>query len=89
MYRLLGLAIQALARQFFHPAELSENQWLDSYTQHFDTVEITNTFYRLPDTPTLPPTWPYNVRLWRRPNGLLDGCGASSPLPAHAGSSSG
>src|SRR5258707_12684515 len=55
MYRLLGLAIQALARQFFYPAELSENQWLDSYTQHFDTVEITNTFYRLPDTPTLPP----------------------------------
>jgi uncharacterized protein YecE (DUF72 family) len=32
----------------FYPAELPQNAWLDFYASHFDTVEINNTFYRLP-----------------------------------------
>ena len=31
----------------FYPASLPQNRWLEYYAQHFDTVEINNTFYRL------------------------------------------
>ncbi len=33
----------------FYPAELPPKQWLEYYTRHFDTVEINNSFYRLPE----------------------------------------
>jgi uncharacterized protein YecE (DUF72 family) len=33
----------------FYPADLAQKQWLDYYTTQFDTVEINNTFYRLPE----------------------------------------
>src|SRR4051812_9160115 len=33
----------------FYPADLTQKHWLDYYTKHFDTVEINNTFYRLPE----------------------------------------
>jgi uncharacterized protein YecE (DUF72 family) len=33
----------------FYPATLPQNAWLDYYVQQFDTVEINNTFYRLPE----------------------------------------
>jgi uncharacterized protein YecE (DUF72 family) len=36
----------------FYPAELPQNGWLDHYARHFDTVEINNTFYRLPEAAT-------------------------------------
>src|SRR5689334_12544470 len=36
----------------FYPAELPQHAWLDYYAQRFDTVEINNTFYRLPDAAT-------------------------------------
>ena len=36
----------------FYPAELSQTQWLTYYAQRFDTVEINNTFYRLPEAAT-------------------------------------
>ena len=36
----------------FYPAELAQTAWLGYYAQHFDTVEINNTFYRLPEAPT-------------------------------------
>jgi uncharacterized protein YecE (DUF72 family) len=36
----------------FYPAELIAREWLDYYALRFDTVEINNTFYRLPDAPT-------------------------------------
>ena len=36
----------------FYPAELPQPQWLTYYAQRFDTVEINNTFYRLPETAT-------------------------------------
>jgi len=41
----------------FYPADLPKSQWFTHYAQHFDTVEINNTFYRLPkDT---------SVKRWR------------------------
>jgi uncharacterized protein YecE (DUF72 family) len=32
----------------FYPPRLSATKWLDFYAQHFDTVEVNSTFYRLP-----------------------------------------
>jgi uncharacterized protein YecE (DUF72 family) len=34
----------------FYPEKLPATKWLDYYTRHFDTVELNNTFYRLPRT---------------------------------------
>jgi uncharacterized protein YecE (DUF72 family) len=34
----------------FYPAMLPQKSWLEYYAQHFDTVEINNTFYRLPES---------------------------------------
>jgi uncharacterized protein YecE (DUF72 family) len=36
----------------FYPATLPASRWLDHYAQHFDTVEINNSFYRLPEAST-------------------------------------
>ncbi len=36
----------------FYPAGLPANRWLEFYSRRFDTVEINNTFYRLPEAPT-------------------------------------
>ncbi|HET7369543.1 MAG TPA: DUF72 domain-containing protein [Gammaproteobacteria bacterium] len=33
----------------FYPADLPEHDWFDWYSRYFDTVEINNTFYRLPE----------------------------------------
>ena len=35
-------------RGAFYPADVPPGQWLDFYVEQFDTVEINNTFYRLP-----------------------------------------
>jgi uncharacterized protein YecE (DUF72 family) len=35
-------------RERFYPPRLPQRQWLDWYVQHFDTVEVNSTFYRLP-----------------------------------------
>jgi uncharacterized protein YecE (DUF72 family) len=32
----------------FYPKELRPSEWLRFFTEHFDTVEINNSFYRLP-----------------------------------------
>jgi uncharacterized protein YecE (DUF72 family) len=40
----------------FYPRELSSRDWLEFYSQTFDTVEINMTFYRSPKTETLR-TW--------------------------------
>ena len=32
----------------FYPPELPQKQWFAHYARHFDTVEINNSFYRLP-----------------------------------------
>lgn len=36
----------------FYPAELPQTRWLEFYAERFDTVEINNTFYRLPEAET-------------------------------------
>ena len=33
-----------------YPADLPQRRWLEHYAQTFDTVEVNNTFYRLPTT---------------------------------------
>jgi uncharacterized protein YecE (DUF72 family) len=35
-------------RERFYPKDVPQRSWLDYYAEHFDTVEINNTFYRLP-----------------------------------------
>jgi uncharacterized protein YecE (DUF72 family) len=42
----------------FYPKELPVRRWLEYYARHFDTVEINNSFYRLPS--------PEVFRAWRR-----------------------
>ena len=32
----------------FYPSRLPPQRWLDFYAQHFDTVEVNASFYRLP-----------------------------------------
>src|SRR5437763_16070634 len=36
----------------FYPADLAASKWLRYYTDVFNTVEVNNTFYRLPEEPT-------------------------------------
>jgi uncharacterized protein YecE (DUF72 family) len=33
----------------FYPATLPQKLWFDYYSQHFNTIEINNTFYRFPE----------------------------------------
>jgi uncharacterized protein YecE (DUF72 family) len=35
-------------KEIFYPKEVPQRAWLEFYAEHFDTVEINNTFYRLP-----------------------------------------
>ncbi len=36
----------------FYPPDLPASRWLSFYTHHFDTVEVNNSFYRLPKRET-------------------------------------
>jgi len=36
----------------FYPEKLGKRDWFEHYTKHFDTVEINNTFYQLPEPST-------------------------------------
>lgn len=45
-------------RGVFYPKDLPKNEWFSHYARRFDTVEINNTFYRLPETTTF--------EAWRR-----------------------
>jgi uncharacterized protein YecE (DUF72 family) len=56
----------------FYPAELPLSQWFAYYAARFDTVEINNTFYRLPEASTFarwaaqaPPRFLYAVKASR------------------------
>lgn len=42
----------------FYPRELPQSRWLEFYAERFDTVELNNSFYRLPD--------PSTFAAWRR-----------------------
>ncbi|MFW5893901.1 MAG: DUF72 domain-containing protein [Verrucomicrobiota bacterium] len=52
-------------RGAFYPDAMAKTQWFDYYARIFDTVEINNTFYNLPETETF--------RSWRAqaPRGFL------------------
>jgi len=39
-------------RGIFYPQALSKAKWLQFYTQHFNTVELNNSFYHLPSEKT-------------------------------------
>lgn len=39
-------------RETFYPRDLPQSRWLEYYATKFDTVEINNTFYRLPEAQT-------------------------------------
>lgn len=56
-------------RERFYPKGLSQRRWFDFYAGHFDTVEINNSFYRLPKAVTFdkwrdqaPPGFCYAVK---------------------------
>jgi uncharacterized protein YecE (DUF72 family) len=55
----------------FYPANLPAARWLPYYAEHFDTVEVNNTFYRLPERATFA-AWRSQV-----PAGFLVGVKAS------------
>jgi uncharacterized protein YecE (DUF72 family) len=37
----------------FYPEQLPKTRWLEYYAEHFNTVEINNTFYRMPEEKTI------------------------------------
>jgi uncharacterized protein YecE (DUF72 family) len=39
-------------RGTFYPASLPQSRWFEHYARHFDTVEVNNSFYRLPSAET-------------------------------------
>ena len=45
--RLLGMAVSRLEGRFY-PEDLQQSRWLEYYARTFDTVEINNSFYKLP-----------------------------------------
>jgi uncharacterized protein YecE (DUF72 family) len=57
-----------------YPSELPQKAWLEHYAAHFDTVELNNAFYRLPERDTF--------AAWRRrtPDGFVMAVKASRYL---------
>ena len=59
-------------RARFYPKELRQADWLAHYTSHFRSVEVNNTFYRVPDRETVdlwardaPSAFRFAVKMWR------------------------
>jgi uncharacterized protein YecE (DUF72 family) len=59
-------------RERFYPKGVPQRAWLDFYAEHFDTVEINNTFYRLPSPSAVqgwvqhsPPEFTFAVKVSR------------------------
>jgi uncharacterized protein YecE (DUF72 family) len=40
-------------KKVFYPEDLSQGEWLAFFAESFDTVEVNNTFYQLPDQATV------------------------------------
>lgn len=40
-------------KEIFYPKGIPQNRWFEFYCQHFNTLEINNTFYRFPEVKTL------------------------------------
>src|SRR5688500_3540390 len=36
-------------KEVFYPKELPQKEWLKFYAEHFDNLEINNTFYKYPE----------------------------------------
>ncbi len=51
----------------FYPPGLAKTRWFSFYTRHFDTVELNNTFYRLPQEKTFR-AWGQKAPAVGRPN---------------------
>lgn len=56
----------------FYPSELPKSKWLDFYSVHFSTVELNNSFYRLPSEKAFvnwrdssPPSFSFAVKVSR------------------------
>jgi uncharacterized protein YecE (DUF72 family) len=56
----------------FYPEEMPQRRWLRHYAKLFDTVEVNNTFYRLPRKETLrawvdavPSHFRFTIKMWR------------------------
>ena len=49
----------------FYPISVPQSHWLEFYADRFDTVEVNNTFYRLPEVPT------FAAWARRAPNGFV------------------
>jgi uncharacterized protein YecE (DUF72 family) len=73
-----------------YPAGLPQRRWFEHYASLFDTVEINNTFYRLPPAPTVegwaaqaPPGFVYSVKLGGFGSHRMKLRDAASWLPNH------
>jgi uncharacterized protein YecE (DUF72 family) len=58
----------------FYPSSIARASWFEYYSGTFDTVEINNTFYRLPERRT------FRARAARAPRGFVYGVKASRIL---------
>ncbi|HLN19517.1 MAG TPA: DUF72 domain-containing protein [Bacteroidales bacterium] len=59
-------------KTLFYPEKLPKNKWLIFYSEHFNTVELNNTFYRMPDEKSVrnwytitPPDFKFAVKGYR------------------------
>ena len=59
-------------RESFYPPRLPAARWLESYAERFDTVEVNNTFYRLPNVSAVarwvaqtPPSFQFTIKASR------------------------
>jgi uncharacterized protein YecE (DUF72 family) len=71
-YRHWAASAKAAAGHAFYPADLPQRLWFSHYAVQFDTVEINNSFYRLPPPETFakwraqaPPHFLYAVKASR------------------------
>jgi uncharacterized protein YecE (DUF72 family) len=54
-------------RGLFYPEKLPQREWLRFYAGQFETVELNNPFYRLPEVETFRATassWPSRANAW-------------------------
>jgi uncharacterized protein YecE (DUF72 family) len=77
-------------RGVVYPAELPQRRWFEHYATLFDTVEINNTFYRLPPASTVegwaaqsPPGFTYALKLGAFGSHRMKLRDAASWLPNH------
>ena len=47
-----GTSVDSDWRDRFYPAGVPQRRWLEHYAEQFDTVEVNNAFYRLPERDT-------------------------------------